>query len=197
VAASGRVEGAELGVDGLTDPVAVLGFEALERVDVGVEGVARGGQLGDLVFEASTFGVGDAPSVVLRVADDLMSFGFGVVHELLGFGFGFGDRLVGGFLGQDQGALDHVGVDGGNPTFGGGGHRGWRDRGGPHWRRAGGLRGPGLRLVSLLVEMLDRRRRPLEQLVDVVAVVAAPRLTNLDVAQLLRGHVHRSHGAQW
>ena len=57
--------------------------------------------------------------------------------------------------------------------------------------------GPGLRLVHLLLEVLDRRGGPFEQLVDVVAVIATPRLANLNVAQLLGADVHGSHGGQW
>jgi hypothetical protein len=44
--------------------------------------------------------------------------------------------------------------------------------------------------ADLVLEALDRRRGAFEQLVDVVAVVAAPRLPDLGVTKLLGRYVH-------
>ena len=43
-----------------------------------------------------------------------------------------------------------------------------------------------------LVQRFDRGCRPLEEVVDLVAVVAAERFANLDVSEFSRCHVHPS-----
>ena len=43
-----------------------------------------------------------------------------------------------------------------------------------------------------LVQRFDRGRSPLEQVVDLIAVVAAERFANLDVSELSRCYVHPS-----
>ena len=51
-------------------------------------------------------------------------------------------------------------------------------------------RQPLLKDADLVLEVLDGRRGALEQLVDLVAVVAPARLPDVDVAEFLRSHVH-------
>ena len=59
-------------------------------------------------------------------------------------------------------------------------------------RRAGGgaRRQPLLEDADLVLEVLDRPGRALEQLVHLVTVVAAERLADVDVSEFLRSHVH-------
>jgi hypothetical protein len=66
-------------------------------------------------------------------------------------------------------------------------------RRGLHGRGASRL-DPLLHRAHLLLQVLDRRGGAFEQLVDVVAVVPAPRLTDLGVTKFLGRYVH---GASW
>ena len=117
-------------------------------------------------------------------------------EHLLGFGAGLVDGLVGGLLGEDEGALDDVGVHAGGTSLRGGGRRRCDGGGGAGRRRGRCLRGAGLRGADLLFEVSIVAAAALEELVDVVAVIAAPRFADLDVAQLLGGDIHGSHRGQ-
>ncbi len=200
--ADGRrlVQELELPLDRGPQTVAVVALELLERVDVGVERVARRLELVDLALELRALALGDGRGVRLGLADDLLRAVLGLADHLLRLDARLGDGLVGRLLREHERALDDVGVGAAHRC--GHGRRGRHDRRGL-WCRClrGCLRGSALgstrtQLLRLRLEVLDRRRGALEQLVDVVAVIAAPRLTDLDVAQLLRGHVHGSHGRQ-
>jgi hypothetical protein len=152
----------------------------------------------DLLFELGALPLGDARRVRLGLADHRVGPLLGLTDHLLRLDPRLGDGLVGRLLREHERALDDVGVGTADRRRSGCGR--WRGlhhrRGLWRGRRCRGcraLRPTGPELVHLVLEVLDRRGGPLEELVDVVAVVAAPRLADLDVAQLLRGHVHGCH----
>ncbi len=193
-------EQVELGLDRTTQTVAVLRLEALECIDVGVERVARALQAGDLGFELRTLALRHPGRVRLGLRDERLGALLRVADHLLCLRARLGDRLVRGLLREHERALDDVGVGGADRRRGR--HRGDhrcrrrdRDRRGSRSRWSADLR-PAAKLLRLGLEVLDRCRGPLEELVDVVAVIPAPCLADLDVSELLRGHIHGSHGGQ-
>ena len=129
------------------------------------------------------------------VGDELVRLRLGLGHDLRGARLRLGDRFVGRLLRQHERALDDVRVGCAHGRCGGSHRR--------HGLRCGSRRGrcglrslghAGAQLRALGLEVLDGRGRSLQQLVDIVAVIAAPRLPDLDVAELLRGDVHGRHG---
>ena len=201
---AGRGELLELDLDRLTDALAVLVLEPLERVDVGGQRLARRVELLDLGFDALALALRDPACRRLGLADERLRLRLRLVDELAGACLRVGDGLVGGLLREDQRPLDDVGVRDRDPF----GHRGrLRHRLGRRLRnhlrrRLGcglrrGLHGRGripldplLQGADLLLQVLDRRGGAFEQLVDVVAVVPAPRLTDLGVTKFLGRYVH-------
>ena len=175
--------------------VAIVGLESFERVDVGDEGVARRGQATNLVFETTPLGLGDATRVRFGIAHQCLRLGLRLRDELTGLPLCLGDRLVGGLLRELQRTREYVGVGARDTALG---HHGPCRR-----RRGSGRRGSGrrrrgrarLRLETIPFgsEVLDRRRGALEQLVDIVTVVTAPRLADIGFAEFLGGYVGPGH----
>jgi len=95
-----------------------------------------------------------------------------LLDQLLGLGLRLVDRVVGRALSEQQRALQHLRVVATDLR-----------------RRLGGGR-PGAGGGQLLGELLDGDGRSLEQLVDLVTVIAAPRFLDLAAAELLGSDVH-------
>ncbi len=162
----------EVGLERAHHPLAVLGLEARQRLDVGEQRVAPARQLEDLLFEAAALGFALAARLGLGVGDQAARRHLGLVEHLARLGGRLGDRFVGGALREQQRAVqDVLGLAGAA-------------------RLALRRRQPVLQLRHALVRRLDRGRRPLEQVVDLVAAVAANLGVNLDVAELSRCDLH-------
>ena len=190
----------ELRLDRVVETLAVLLLELLERVDIGRQRVAGPAELGDVRFELALLGLSDAACVLLGFGDEVLRFRLGLGHDLRCAGLRLRDGLVSCLLRQDQGPLDDVGVWSARDRGGRwcNGRRRGRDNGCPGRCRCcsgglGSLGEPSTQLRVLSLEMLDRRR-PLEELVDVVTVITPPGLANLDVAKLLGRDVDAGHG---
>jgi hypothetical protein len=87
------------------------------------------------------------------------------------------DRVVGRALGEEQRALQHLGVVA------------VRGQG----RRV--ARTTAFELLQLAREVLDRRGGALEEIVDLVAVEATERFLDLTATEFLRGDIHAGHGS--
>ncbi len=170
----------EVGFDRGTEAVAVAGRVRVERVGVGAQLLASGGELEDLGFEPATLTFRDAPSSRLGIADQRLRLGFGLLEQLARPRLRLVHRVVGRALSEQQGALQHVGVVAAR-----------RER-----DFSGGCRGrrPAGDLLHPLGEALDGDGGALEEVVDLVAVVAAPRVLDLAAAEFLRSHIH---GRPW
>ena len=151
---------------------AVLGLEALEPVHVGEQRLASRPELDHLGLEATALGVHLAPRGRLGLGELRPGLALGVVEDLAGLELGLGHGFVGGPLGEQQRAVQHV------------------------------LGLAGLALLALdradllgepadaLVQALDRRGGPFEQLVHVVTVVPAKAFADVDVTELAGRYVH-------
>ena len=166
----------ELGFDRLPEPAAILALVLLQRLDVGVERVTPRRQVLHFALEP-------LPLVLRDPARGLLGFGHEVVrlglrfleHRARAF-LRFGDRLVSRLLREHESALEHL-------------------------LGLAALAGASLRarealgeLSHALGETLDGRRGAFEQLVDVVAVVAAEPFSDVGVPQLTGSHIH---GKPW
>ena len=170
----GRAEVREVGLDCRAHAVAVTAGVRLERVGVGLQTGAACDELRDLGFEAAALSFVDAPRGDFGLTDERLGLRLRLVEDLARPLLRFGDRVVGGALREDQRALDGVGV-----VAAGRRHRSLGRR--ARWR-----------LLDLAREVLDRDCGALEEVVDLVAVVAAERLFDLAPAELLRCYVHET-----
>jgi hypothetical protein len=168
----GLSERIELGLERPADPLAVLGFELLQGVDVALELVATGGEITHVGLQPAPLVLGDAAGGGLGLADERAGLRLRVLEHLPGPLLGVGDGLVGGALGQDQRPLERL--------------FGLAVAGSGRLRLADALGD----LAHPFRETFDRRRRPLEQLVDVVTVIAAEALPNIRITQFLGGNIH-------
>ena len=151
---------------------AVLGLEPGQRLDVGEQRVAPTGELDDLLLEAAAFGLALAPGLGLGLGDEAARRHLGLVEHLARLRGRLGDGFVGGALREQQRAVEDVlGLAGAD-------------------RLALRGRQPVLQLGHPLVRGLDRGGRPLEEVVDLVAAVAADLGVDLDVAELSRCDLH-------
>ena len=172
------------------DAVAVPGHVLLERVGVGAQLLAAGREVEQLGLEPASLTLGDAAGGGLGVADQRLRLRLGLLEHLLGARLRLVDRVVGGTLREQQRALQHLGVVATRrePDLG---RSRCRDRGS---RRDRGGCGTALRLLQLRGEALDGDRGALEQVVDLVAVVPAPRVLDLAAPEFLGRHIH---GRPW
>ena len=194
---SGRSDGgstvaAELGqvaLDRGADAVAVAGDVLLERVGVGAQLLTPGREVEQLGLEPAALALGDAAGGGLGVADQGLRLGLRLLEHLLGAGLRLVHRVVGGALREQQRALQHLGVVAARRQRHLGRRRAPR-RGAAAARVQDGSRAS----CSSVREALDRDRGALEQVVDLVAVVAAPRVLDLAAPEFLGGHIH---GRPW
>ena len=167
----------EVGLDRAPQADAVVLLEALQRVDVGDERVALGAELEHLALEAATLRLRLATRRGLGLAHHRAGLRLGVIQDLARLGLGLGDGLVGRALREQQRPVEHL-------------------LGLARLARLGvaGL-GAGREVADLGLETLDPGRGPLEQVVDVVAVVAAEPFPDVDVAEFPWRHVHGRNGS--
>ncbi len=181
----------EVGLDRGADALAVPRRVRVERVGVGAQLLTARRQVEDLGLESTAFTFGDAAGGGFRVADERLRLRLRLLQQLARARLRLVHRVVGGALREQQRALQHVGV--------------FATRRERHLRRhchcrsrgcglRGGGRGAAGSFLQLLRQALDGDGRPLEQIVDLVTVVAAPRVLDLAAPEFLRGHVH---GRPW
>ena len=123
-------------------------------------------------LEPAALGVDLATGSRLGLGDLGPGLRLGVVEDLAGLELGLGHCLVRGPLREQQGAMEHV--------------LGLAARALHAFGRGDLLGQP----AEPLVQGFDRRGRSFEQLVDVVAVVAAEAFADFDVTELAGRHVH-------
>ncbi len=180
-------ESREVLLERAADAVAIAGDVLLERVGVGAQLLTSCRQVEQLGLEPAAFALGDPSGGGFGVADQRLRLGLRLLEHLLGTGLRLVHRVVGGALREQQCALQHLGV----VTTRRERHLGRRRGGDRSSRRRGGTaRGR----LQILREALDGDRGALEQIVDLVAVVPAPRVLDLTAAEFLGGHIH---GRSW
>ena len=153
-------------------PLAVVALELRERVDIGEQRFAPGCEVDDLALEARAFLVTASLGFGLRFGEQLVRFELGFFHHRPRLLLRFGDGFVGRALREQQGAVEDVlGLS-----------------------TAIGFELRGLQAVAELADpfaaRVDGRGRPLEQVVDDLAVVSAERFGDLDVSEFSRGDLH-------
>ena len=149
-----RAQRGEIGFQSTRHALAVLGLEPRECLDIGEQRLAATREIEDLLFEPPALGLALAPRVRLTFRNETTRLDVGVVEQLASFSGRLGNGLVGGSLGQQEGAVQDV--------FGLAGSA----------RLALGRREPFGQLLEPLGGRLDGARRPLEEVVHLVAVVA-------------------------
>ena len=170
------VELVEVGFDRRPYPFAIRAGVRLERVGIGLQRVATRSEVVDLRLEPTALGVRDATGRRLGFADERLGARFGFFDQRACARLRFVDRIVGGALREDQRTLQDLGVVA------------------VHRQRAGVGRTSRTGGGELLAQAFDREGRALEELVDLVTVVAAPRFFDLASTEFLGRHVH---GRSW
>ena len=174
-----RPVGLQVAVDALdervqrgADPLPLVGEVPADGVDVALERRAGGLEAAHVLAQARLALLGDAPGLRLGVAHHGGGLMLGVGHQLLGALLGVGDGSVRGALGEHERAAQRlVGVAAlTRPLLG------------TH-RALGGL-------ADAVLEVLEPRRDPLEEVVDLFRVVSPPALLELDLAQPLGCQLH-------
>ena len=155
--------------------VAVLGLEAVQRLDVGEQRVPTPRQLDDLLLEPLAFGLTASPRLGLGIGNRPTRLDLGVVDHLARLGSCLRDSLIGRALRKQQRAMEDV--------LGLARTAGFRLRGAQTLGQ----------LTNALVGSLERRSGALEHVVDVIAVVTAQRLLDLDVSEFAGGDLHVLH----
>ena len=123
----------------------------------------------------ATLGLGvEPPGALLRLGQQLLGLRAGAVHEDRGLLLSLPHGEVSGPLGQHQGAAYRVVVLVAG-TFG---------------DRSLGALGPVGKLAHLLLQLVDRDRYLLEELVDLVGVVAAKAVAELNFSQDFGRKIH-------
>ena len=154
------------------EPVAVVGLELRQRVDVGEQRVAPGREVDDLALESHAFFVAALLGFGLRFREQLVRFELGFLHHRPRLLLRFGDGFVGRALREQQRAVEDV--------------FGLSTAVGFELRRFQAL----AELAYPFVARVDGRGRPLQQVVDDLAVVTAERFGDLDVSEFSRGDLH-------
>ncbi len=170
----------EIGLDRAPEADAVVLLEALHGVDVGDQRIALGPELEHLALEAATLRLRLTTRRGLGLGHHRAGLRLRVIQDLARLGLCLGDGLVGGPLREQERPVQHLlGL-----------------------ARLARLRvprlGAGREVTDLGLEPLDPGGGALEQVVDVVAVVAAEPFPDVDVAEFPWRHVHddnRSDGS--
>ena len=175
--------------DAAADAIALLAHHVVERLDVGLQGVAGLEQLLDLGLGRQAGALGAQAGLRLDLGPDLRRLLAGLAQQAGRLVLRLLDGGVGRALGQHERAAQRVvglgDVVGRRPTLGlvelpmGVG------------RPALGALGPHHRIAHAVMQGLHAAGDPLQEVVDVSRVVpAAPRLTELDSVKRLRSQVH-------
>ena len=128
----------------------------------------------DLLLETAAFRLGRAAGLDRGVGEHRAATRLGLFDHHARLLLRFRDRLVGRALREKERAVQHV------------------FRLAAATRIGRPARQAFLQHSRLLVQRFDRSGSPLEEVIDLVAVVAAERFANLDVSELSRCHVHPS-----